>query len=75
MTKQRPIYGHKHVLIIGYIWQKHKFQHLRLSHMDEHKQVHIRKEDNIKPNLHLKIIQIGMMEILHSLDEKAALSA
>lgn len=66
MTKQRPIYGHKHVLNIGYIWQKHTFQHLTLSQMDEHEQVRIRKQDTIIPKSHLEIIQIqiAMREIL-----------
>lgn len=66
MTKQRPIYGHKYVLNTSYIWQKHRFQHLTLSQMDERKQVHIRKQDNVTPKSHLEITQIqrGMMEIL-----------
>lgn len=51
---------------LGYIWQKHRFQHLTLSQMDECKQVPIRKQDNIMPKSHSEIIQIqiGMMEII-----------
>lgn len=65
MTKQISIYEHKHVLNTGYIWQKHRFQHLTLSQMDEYKQVQIRKQDNIMPKSHSKSIQTGTMEIVH----------
>lgn len=74
MTKQTPIYGHKHVLNIGYIWQKQRFQHLTLSQMDEHKQVQVRKQGNIMPKPHPEIVQIDTMEILY-LQLKTHLSA
>lgn len=66
MTKQRPIYGHKHVFNVSYVWQKQRFQHLTLNQRDEHMQVWIRKQDNLMTKSYLEIIQIqiGMMEIL-----------
>lgn len=62
MTKQTSIYVHKHVLNTGYIWQKHRFQNLTLSQMDEHKQVQIRKQDNIMPMS--ESVQTGTVKIV-----------
>lgn len=64
MTKQTSIYAHKHVLNTGYIWQKHRFQNLTLSQMDEHKQVQIRKQDNIMPMSHSESVQTGTVKIV-----------